>query len=99
MSSDIPPIRTATSPVSVTPKPRSEEASGKANASSSVSSPVDRVEISEMGQLLSTIDPGTDIRIDKVMEIREALANGTYDIESKLETTIDRLMDELRPPV
>jgi len=50
-----------------------------------------------MGQLLSTLEREDDIRVDKVMEIREAIANGTYETEAKLEYTISRLREILRP--
>ncbi len=59
---------------------------------------MDRVEISEMGQMLSTLEPETDIRVDKVTEIREAILNGTYETPEKIDITVDRLWDVLRQP-
>jgi negative regulator of flagellin synthesis FlgM len=56
----------------------------------------DRVEISELAQALSTLEPEADIRIDKVMAIREAIANGTYETPDKIEATIERLLEVLR---
>lgn len=59
--------------------------------------PVDQVEISEMAQVLSTLDVNDEIRTDKVMAIREEIANGIYETEAKLEYTISRLLEILRP--
>jgi anti-sigma28 factor (negative regulator of flagellin synthesis) len=95
--SDIPPIKGAVNRIGMPPPP--EQAAEKGASRSAEQQPnaeVDAVEISEMGQLLSTLDIGGDIRIDKVMQIRESIANGTYDIESKLEHTVDRLLNDLR---
>jgi len=56
----------------------------------------DRVEISDLAKLLSEMEPNTKtFRVDKVMAIREAIANGTYETEGKLQITIERLLDEL----
>lgn len=59
----------------------------------------DRVEISEMAQLLSTLEPEgqSRVRAEKVAEIREALANGTYETEDKIDYVVSRLMDVLSP--
>jgi anti-sigma28 factor (negative regulator of flagellin synthesis) len=54
------------------------------------------VEISELAQTLSTLEPEADIRIDKVLAIREAIANGTYETPEKIEATVERLLDVLR---
>ena len=91
--SDIPPISNALRPSDVPmgqmePKPESKRPD----------SPTDRVEISEIGQMLSTLEPETDIRVEKVTEIREAILNGTYETPDKIDATVDRLWDILRQP-
>lgn len=93
---DIPPIKGPASPSGMTPQPT--PASGQTAGKDTVQGawPVDRVEVSEMGQRLSTLEANTDIRVEKVMAIREAIANGTYETETKLEHTIDRLLEVLR---
>lgn len=58
--------------------------------------PVDRVEISETAQALSSLNPDANIRAEKVAEIREAIANGTYLTEEKISIAADRLLDVLR---
>ena len=91
--SDIPPISNALRPSDVPlgqmePKPEAKRPD----------LPMDRVEISEIGQMLSTLEPETDIRVEKVTEIREAILNGTYETPVKIGITIDRLWDILRHP-
>src|SRR5687767_8223774 len=56
---------------------------------------VDQVEISEMAQMLSSLNDGHEIRTDKVASIREAIMNGTYETDEKLDYTVSRLFDVL----
>lgn len=92
--SDIPPINSAASAASIRPPGKTE---GPArNQGPAPATPPDRVEISEIGQRLSTLELDGDIRADKVMEIREAIADGTYETDVKLEYTISRLLEVLR---
>ena len=58
--------------------------------------PLDRIEISEMGQTLSTLSPDSGIRVDKVAEIREAILSGTYMTEEKIDVTVNQLLETLR---
>ena len=94
--SDIPPIKAAASPAGMTPQRKVEGGPAAGGKTAREAAPVDRIEISEMGQLLSTLELDGDIRVEKVMEIREAIANGTYETEAKLEYTINRLLEVLR---
>ena len=64
--------------------------------SSSSSTPVDSVELSDLAQTISTLEIEGDIRIDKVMQIREAIENGTYVTEDKIDVTVERLLQDLR---
>ena len=54
----------------------------------------DQVEISEAATALQKIALMPDIRFEKVQEIRQALAEDRYDVEGKLGTAIDRLLEE-----
>lgn len=56
----------------------------------------DTLEISELAQALSNLESETDIRIDKVLAIREEIANGTYETDEKIDITIERLLAALR---
>jgi anti-sigma28 factor (negative regulator of flagellin synthesis) len=93
---DIPPIKAAVSPVGMRPPVKPDEAGGQEARSDRTTAPADRVDISEMGQLLSTLDVGSDFRVDKVMEIRDAIANGTYITDAKINYTVSRLLEELK---
>ena len=92
--SDIPPISNALRPSDAPP--------GQMEPNKAVAirpdAPMDRVEISEMGQMLSTLEPETDIRVEKVTEIREAILNGTYETPEKIDITVDHLWEILRQP-
>lgn len=57
----------------------------------------DQVEISELAQLLSSLDPDeqSPIRAQKVADIREAIQNGTYETEDKIDYVVSRLMEVL----
>lgn len=57
--------------------------------------PHDRVEISPLGQMLDSISQIPDIRHERVEEIRQQIATGTYETPEKLEMALDRLLDEL----
>lgn len=56
----------------------------------------DEVEISEMGKLLDNLSGGAEIRRERVEEVRRALEAGTYETPEKLESAVERLLDELR---
>jgi len=55
----------------------------------------DTVEISERAELLGKIRDLPDVRIEKVAPIRQAIQAGTYDIDSKLDVAIERLLEDL----
>ena len=55
----------------------------------------DKVQLSQVSQLMATLKAGGDIRADKVAAIRAQLVAGTYETEAKLNHAIDRLIDDL----
>lgn len=64
--------------------------------STSPASPVgDRLDISEAGQLAGRLAEVPDMRADRVRDIRAAILNGTYETQDKLNTAVDRLLDEI----
>jgi negative regulator of flagellin synthesis FlgM len=88
---DIPPINSAgqiTNLVSPRPAPTRPATSDDESG--------DRLEISETGQILSNLAPASTIRADRVAQIRQAIADGTYETPEKIELTVDRLLDVLR---
>ena len=56
--------------------------------------PRDHVEISPLGQMLDGIGRLPEIRHEKVEEIRQQIASGTYETPEKIQVALDRLMDE-----
>jgi anti-sigma28 factor (negative regulator of flagellin synthesis) len=54
----------------------------------------DEVEISQTAQLLSKVAAIPDIRQGKVQDVKNALADNTYDLDTKLPQAIDSLLDE-----
>jgi len=54
----------------------------------------DEVEISSIARYMSEIAAMPAMRMEKVNEVREALADGTYDIEGRLSQAVDRMLEE-----
>jgi len=55
----------------------------------------DRLELSGMSSLFSTLKT-QGIRNDKVATIKSQIEAGTYDEDSKLDASLDKLMDDLQ---
>ncbi|OHB76628.1 MAG: hypothetical protein A2W31_14725 [Planctomycetes bacterium RBG_16_64_10] len=55
----------------------------------------DRLDLSEAGQIAAQAADVADLRFDRVAEIRQAIAGGTYETEAKLSIAIDRILDEI----
>jgi anti-sigma28 factor (negative regulator of flagellin synthesis) len=68
----------------------------EASVAGQLLAPEDRVDISDIAQSLSALDPATGIRTEKVAAIREAILNGTYETEDKLDAAAARLLKVLR---
>lgn len=66
-----------------------------AGGASSAQSASDQLDISEAADIASRLSEIPDVRQDRVAEIRSALADGSYDIDSRLDVALDRLLDEI----
>ena len=64
-------------------------------APSAPTSTSDVLEISDIGNFVNQVHDLPEIRHERVQSIREALANGTYDIDGKLELALGALLDEI----
>jgi negative regulator of flagellin synthesis FlgM len=64
-------------------------------APSATRSPGDTLELSEAGRIAARLAEVSDIRHDRVAEIRKEIAAGTYETPEKLSTALDRLLDEI----
>jgi flagellar biosynthesis anti-sigma factor FlgM len=54
----------------------------------------DKVELSQAGRLLARVRAMPDIRDERVEEIREQIARGTYVTEDKLGQALDALVED-----
>jgi negative regulator of flagellin synthesis FlgM len=55
----------------------------------------DKLELSEAGQIAAQLADIPDVRTDRVAAIRQALADGTYETEERLNAAVDALLDEI----
>jgi negative regulator of flagellin synthesis FlgM len=55
----------------------------------------DRVEISELAAFLSRLAELPEDRARKVVEVRQQIANGTYETSEKLDRAVERLAKDL----
>jgi anti-sigma28 factor (negative regulator of flagellin synthesis) len=55
----------------------------------------DRVELSDHARLLDEIRRLPEVRSDRVEAVREALDAGTYETEDRLNTAIERLLEDI----
>ena len=77
------------------PKPASSEAAPLAAQQAAQSAEkADKVEISSIARYLSQIAQMPDIRFEKVEQIRQALADGTYDTDEALSQAVDNMLAE-----
>jgi len=50
---------------------------------------------SPLGQLLSKIAKLPEVRFEKVLTVRRQICRGLYRTDEKLDTTIDRMLEDL----
>ena len=74
---------------------RPERQTEALETSESYAEPVDKVEISAIGQMLSSLDGESGIRTEKVAQVRQQIADGTYLTDEKLAIAANRLMEAL----
>ena len=55
----------------------------------------DQVDISPEADQISRAREASDVRSDRVAEIRRAIADGSYETDEKLNAALDRLLDEM----
>ena len=55
----------------------------------------DRVEISELASFLSRLAELPDDRARKIVEVRNAIANNSYETQDKHDIATERFLDEL----
>jgi negative regulator of flagellin synthesis FlgM len=56
-------------------------------------SPRDVLDLSQAGKMLDQLSQNPDVRQERLARIKEAIANGTYDTDEKLEAALAKLFD------
>ena len=57
-------------------------------------SPQDEVDISSAGKLLDNLSRTSNLREERLTQIKAAIADGTYDTPEKLDLALGRLLDQ-----
>lgn len=68
--------------------------SAKPSAAKTTAQPTDTVEISPEARLASKIAAIPPVRSDLVARVRAEIKAGTYETEDKLNTAVDRMINE-----
>jgi negative regulator of flagellin synthesis FlgM len=63
-------------------------------ADSSQSLPVDQLELSSEAQMITSTATSSDIRADRVADLRAQIASGQYETAEKLESAVSRMFDQ-----
>jgi negative regulator of flagellin synthesis FlgM len=63
--------------------------------SSAPRAPVDELQLSDAARFVEAARDLPEVRQERINEIRRQLVEGTYDIDSRLDVAVDRLLDEL----
>lgn len=75
-------------------RPQATANTGPSQVQPAASENVDQVEISDNARLLHKIAQLPDIRTEKVLQVKQAIAQGTYESEEKLNIALDELLNE-----
>lgn len=94
---DIHPVSGSSS--SATLRKYAEQTPGRTRTDTSqpTTSTRDRVEISELASLLSRLAELPEARAKKIVAVRNAIADGSYETAEKLEVATDRLLADISP--
>ena len=60
-----------------------------------VSVPQDELEISSVGKMMDRLSETPDVRAERIAQIKEAIENGAYDTDEKLEAALSKMFDSL----
>ena len=63
--------------------------------STSRSQPADELTLSPEAQAISQTRESSGIRMDRVAQIRDQIAAGTYETDEKLDAALSRMFDEI----
>jgi len=66
----------------------------QAPESSSIT-PTDEVEISSAGRMMDTLNQSSELRAERLAQIKSEIEAGTYETADKLEAALEKLLDEI----
>ena len=84
------PIRPSNPIQSSRPAPQQETASTAKSMS-----PQDEIEISDAGRMLDDLSRSSDVRAERLAQIKAAIDNGTYDTPAKLEAALEKMIGQI----
>ncbi len=67
----------------------------EAPTSRPISSPQDELEISSAGRMLDEMTNNSDMRAERLAQIKAAIDDGTYETDEKLNAALSRLLGQL----
>lgn len=73
--------------------PLASSPSAPGAAHSPIPSPRDELEISAAGQMLDRLSDSPEVRAERIAQIKEAIENGDYDTDEKLEAALERMFE------
>jgi anti-sigma28 factor (negative regulator of flagellin synthesis) len=62
---------------------------------SHVAAPRDELEISSAGKMLDRLSETPEVRAERLAQIKEAIDNGAYDTDEKLEAALSKMFDSI----
>jgi len=66
-----------------------------ADSARSTAAPSDELQLSDAAQLVEAAGRLPEVRQDRVDAIRAQIAAGTYETDAKIDSALDRLLDEI----
>lgn len=70
-------------------------APGASTEASGIQQPADQLELSPEALSMSEVGPTETFRADRVAELRQAIAQGGYDTDERLEAALSKMLDQL----
>lgn len=87
------PVRSANPAASSTSANAAAAQTGKPADAPSLTSPKDELEISDAGKMLDRLSETPDARSERLSQIKQAIDNGDYDTDAKLEAALERMFE------
>lgn len=67
----------------------------EAPTSKPISSPQDELEISSAGRMLDEMTNDSEMRAERLAQIKAAIDDGTYETDEKLDAALNRLLNQI----